>query len=152
MDRELPNDFREFLRLLRDHRVEYMVIGGWAVGLHGYPRATDDLDIWVAISSANANRIVRALLDFGFDSPDLSTDLFLNENRIIRMGVEPNRIELMTSISGVQFDQCYGERLETMLDNEPVSLINLRHLRVNKKASGRLKDLSDLEHLSEDPS
>jgi hypothetical protein len=89
MDRELPNDFREFLRLLRDHRVEYLVIGGWAVGLHGYPRATNDLDIWIAISSTNAERVVGALHDFGFDSPDLSNGLFLEENRIIEWVSNP---------------------------------------------------------------
>ena len=152
MDQELANDFKEFLRLLRAHGVEYLLIGGWAVGYHGYPRSTDDLDVWIAISPANAERIVRVLSDFGFAVPELSTALFLQPDQIVRMGFEPVRIEVMTSISGVQFDECYRERLETTLDNEPVSLINLRHLRLNKKASGRLKDLSDLENLPQSPS
>ena len=152
MDQELANDFKEFLRLLRAHSVEYLLIGGWAVGYHGYPRSTDDLDIWIAISPANAERIVKVLSDFGFDVPELSTALFLQPDRIVRMGFEPVRIEVMTSISGVQFEECYRERLETTLDDEPVSLVNLRHLRLNKKASGRLKDLSDLENLPKSPS
>jgi hypothetical protein len=148
MESELANDYKEFLRLLRAHGVEYLLIGGWAVGYHGYPRATYDLDLWIATSPANANRIVKAVSEFGFSGTELSTDLFLKENQIVRMGVEPVRIELMTSISGVEFDDCYRGRLETTLNGVPVSLINLRDLRVNKEASGRLKDLADLEQLS----
>jgi hypothetical protein len=147
MDTELPKDFREFLKLLRAHGVEYLLVGGWAVSHHGYPRLTNDLDIWIAISPANAERVVRALSDFGYDVPELSAALFLQTDQIIRMGFEPLRIEVMTTISGVQFEDCYRERLETTLDHEPVSVINLRHLRINKQAAGRLKDLSDLEHL-----
>jgi hypothetical protein len=147
MDLELPKDFKEFLRLLRAHGVEYLLIGGWAVGYHGYPRATDDLDVWIAIAPANAARVVDVLKEFGFDVPELSADLFLQEDQIVRMGVAPVRIELSTSISGVAFPECYGERLETLLDGEPVSLISLRHLKINKKASGRSKDLADLDYL-----
>ena len=151
MELELPKDFKEFLRLLRAHGVEYLLIGGWAVGYHGYPRATDDLDVWIAIAPENASRVVEALIDFGFDVPELASALFLQDDQIIRMGVAPLRIEVSTSISGVEFDECYRERLETTLDNEPVSLISLRHLKINKKASGRLKDLSDLENLPRAP-
>jgi hypothetical protein len=147
MDLELPNDFREFLRLLRAHGVEYLLIGGWAVGLHGYPRATDDLDVWIAMGPGNAARVVDMLKEFGFDIPGLSVELFLKEDQIVRMGVEPVRIELSTSISGVDFPECYAERLETALDGESVSLISLRHLKINKKASGRSKDLADLDYL-----
>ena len=147
MDLELPNDFKEFLRLLRARGVEYLVVGGWAVIYHGYPRATDDLDIWIAVSPTNAERIVNVFREFGFDVPELSAELFLKDDSLIRIGVEPVRIEVMTSISGVNFEDCYSRRLETELDEEPVSLINLRQLRQNKEASGRLKDLSDLENL-----
>ena len=150
MDPELPNDFKEFLKLLRAHDVEYLLVGGYAVGCHGYPRATNDLDIWIAISPTNAKRVVKVLQEFGFGVTELSTDLFLKPDQIIRMGIEPVRIELMTSASGVEFDDCYQERLETTLDNVPVNLINLRHLRMNKEASGRLKDLADLENLPKD--
>jgi len=150
MDPELPNDFKEFLKLLRAHDVEYLLVGGYAVGCHGYPRATNDLDIWIAISPTNAKRVVKSLQEFGFGVTELSTDLFLKPDQIIRMGIEPVRIELMTSASGVEFDDCYQERLETTLDNVPVNLINLRHLRMNKEASGRLKDLADLENLPKD--
>jgi hypothetical protein len=152
MGQELANDYKEFLRLLRAHGVEYLLIGGWAVGYHGYPRATYDLDVWIATSPANAERVMKALADFGFDVPELSTDLFLKDDSIVRMGSEPVRIEVVTSISGVQFDDCYRERLETTINDVPVSLINLRDLKTNKKASGRLKDLADLEQLSKDQS
>lgn len=149
MDLELPNDFREFLRLLRVHGVRYLLVGGWAVGYHGYPRATDDLDIWIAIASDNADRVVKVLSEFGFGLPELTKELFMRDDQIVRMGVEPVRIEIITSASGVRFEDCYQERLETTLDDEPVSLISLRNLRINKHASGRLKDLSDLENLPE---
>ena len=143
----LPPDFKEFLRLLNAHKVEYLLIGGYAVGYHGYPRATADMDIWVAVHAANAQRTVGALREFGFDLPDLSPGLFLREWRIVRLGVPPVRIEITTTISGVDWDQCYAERVEDTLDGVPVNLISLKHLKLNKKASGRHQDLADLEHL-----
>jgi hypothetical protein len=147
MDLELPNDFKEFLRLLRAHDVKCLLIGGYAVGLHGYVRSTNDIDFWVAMTSENAERVVEVLKEFGFDVPELSKDLFLKRDQIVRMGVEPVRIEVTTTISGVEFDDCYSERVETTLDDLPVSVINLRDLRINKEASGRLKALADLENL-----
>jgi hypothetical protein len=149
MDLELPNDFKEFLKLLRAHGVEYLLIGGYAVGVHGRPRFTNDLDVWVAIAPANAKRVVEALREFGFEDPGLSEDLFLKPDSIVRMGVEPVRIEIATAISGVEFDECYRERVETELDGVPVSVINLHHLKINKLATGRSKDLADLEILPE---
>jgi len=149
MDRKLPNDFREFLRLLHAYGVKYLLVGGWAVGMHGYPRATNDIDFWVAVEPRNAEQIVRVITEFGFHASELSIALFLNDNQIVRMGIEPVRIEVMTSASGVEFEECYRERIETTLDGEPVSLISLKNLRKNKLASGRLKDLSDLEYLPE---
>ena len=147
MGLELPKDFKEFLRLLRAHGVEYLLIGGWAVGYHGYPRATEDLDIWIALAPENVVRVVDVLMEFGFEVPSSTANLLHQEDQVVRMGVEPIRIELLTSISGVDFQECYRERLETLLDSEAVSLISLRHLKINKKASGRLKDLADLEYL-----
>lgn len=147
MNTRLPPDFKEFLRLLNAHHVEYLLIGGYAVGYHGYPRATVDMDVWVALNPANAEKIVAVLEEFGFQSPELTTELFLREKRIIRMGVPPLRIEVTTGIDGVEFDECYAERISDSIDGVPVNLINLRHLKINKKASGRAKDISDLEHL-----
>ena len=140
-------DFKEFLKLLNAHQVEYLLIGGYAVGYYGYPRATVDMDIWIAMNPANAERIVTVLKEFGFNLPDLSPKLFLKERQIIRMGVPPVRIELATTISGVNFDECYAERMSDELDGVKVNLISLKHLKANKKASGRHQDIADLEKL-----
>jgi predicted nucleotidyltransferase len=143
----LPQDFKEFLKLLAAHQVEYLLIGGYAVGYHGYPRATADMDIWVAMNPANSERIVSVLKEFGFDLSELSPQLFLKEWQIIRLGVPPVRIELATTLSGVDFSECYAERLEDGLDGVKVNLISLKHLKANKKSSGRHQDLADLENL-----
>ena len=147
MDIELPPDFKEFLSLLKARGVEYLLIGGYAVGYHGYPRATNDMDIWVALHPDNAERLVSVLRDFGFDTPQLSASLFLQDKSIVRMGIPPMRLEITTAISGVTFDECYAERVVDVVDGVEVNLISLHHLKVNKKASGRHKDLDDLEHL-----
>ena len=144
---QLPAEFKEFLKLLNSHRVEYLLIGGYAVGYHGYPRATGDMDLWVAIRQNNAEKLVVVLKEFGLTSPQLSTDIFLQEDQIIRMGVPPMRIELLTTISGVDFDSCYSERIVDVIDSVEVHIINLKHLKQNKQASGRHKDLDDLQYL-----
>jgi len=116
----LPPDFKEFLRLINAHKVEYLLIGGYAVSYHGYPRATVDMDIWIAVRPANADRVVAALKEFGFDLPDLSPELFLRPWQIIRLGVPPARIEIATTISGVDFAECYAERVEETLGGDAV--------------------------------
>jgi hypothetical protein len=123
------------------------LVGGYAVGYYGYPRATADMDIWVATNPANAGKVVAVLKRFGFDVPQLSPNLFLSEGQVIRMGVPPVRLEILTSISGVSFEECYAERVTVDLDGVSVNLISLKHLKINKKASGRYKDLDDLDNL-----
>jgi hypothetical protein len=147
MDLELPPDFKEFLKLLNAQKVEYLLIGGYAVGYYGYPRATADMDIWIAVHPQNAQRVVAALKEFGFDVPGLSPELFLKEDQIIRMGEPTLRIEIATTISGVNFHESYSERQVDIFDDVEVNLISLKHLKLNKKASGRHKDLNDLENL-----
>ena len=145
---QLQADFKEFLKLLNSKQVEYLLIGGYAVGYHGYPRATADIDIWIAVNPVNANRVAGVIREFfGSEVEGATPDLFLQENKIARMGVPPFRIEILTSISGVNFDECYAERVAGKIDGVDVNVISLKHLKANKKASGRLKDLSDLEHL-----
>jgi predicted nucleotidyltransferase len=141
----LPLDFKEFLQLLNSHKVEYLLIGGYSVGYYGYPRATADMDVWVNPSPQNAKKLVEVLKDFGFG--EVEANLFLKENQIIRMGTPPLRIEVLTSISGVSFAECFRERASAEIDGVEVTLIGLEHLKKNKKASGRYKDLDDLEHL-----
>lgn len=148
MELKLAPDFKDFLKLLNEKQVKYLLIGGYAVGYHGHPRATADIDFWIAIDPINAQRIVEVLKEFGFGVPELSRDLFLQENRIIRMGLPPVRIEITTTISGVTFDECYQSRVKGMIDGVEVNIINLYYLKINKKMSGRHKDLNDLEHLS----
>ena len=145
----LPDDFREFLRLLNDAGAEYLLIGGYAVGHHGYPRATADMDLWVAVSTANAAKLVDVFHRFGLEDPDLKPELFLERGKIIRMGMPPLRLELFTDIDGVDFAECYAAREVADLDGLSVNLISLRHLRINKRATARHKDLDDLEHLPE---
>ena len=144
----LPPDFKEFLRLLNSKGVEYLLIGGYAVGYHGYPRATGDMDIWIAMSRNNAENAATVLREFGFDAPEVSADMFLEEERVIRMGLPPFRIEVLTTISGVSFDECYAKRIRDVVDGIEVNIINLADLKANKKASGRAKDINDLENLS----
>ncbi len=147
MELELPGDFKEFLKLLNEKNVRYLLIGGYAVGYHGFPRATNDMDIWIAIDPENARRVIEALREFGFDLPELIPDLFLQANKIVRMGNPPMRLEITTSISGVEFEGCYSSRVVDVLDGVKVSIIDLEHLKLNKRAAGRLKDLADLEAL-----
>jgi len=147
MDLTLPPDFKEFLKLLKVHDVRYLLIGGYAVGYHGYARATEDMDIWVAIHPDNAQKLVSTLKAFGFDDPNLKPELFLQKPKIIRMGFPPMRLEITTSISGVEFDKCYQERIVDTLDGVEVNLIDLENLKKNKRASGRTKDIADVEKL-----
>jgi predicted nucleotidyltransferase len=137
------------LKLLNSKRVEYLLIGGYAVNYYGYARTTADMDIWVAISPRNAAKLVKVLREFGFDLPELRAELFLSEEKIIRLGEPPLRIELLTSISGVSFDECFAQRKKAFLDGLRVPIISLKDLKRNKTASGRLKDLDDIEHLKD---
>jgi len=143
----LTADFKEFLNLLNANGVEYLLIGGYAVGYHGYPRATNDIDIWIAMNQENASKMTKVLKEFGFDTPELSPELFLQKDRMVRLGLPPMRIEVLVEISGVQFRECYKERINDIIDGIAVKVISLKHLKINKKASGRYKDLDDLEHL-----
>jgi predicted nucleotidyltransferase len=147
MDLELPNDFKEFLKSLNANGVKYLLIGGYAVGYYGYPRATNDLDIFVAKDSENARRLVKSLSDFGFETERLSAEIFTSEKSLVRMGVEPMKIEITNFISGAAFEDAYRDKNTGVIDGVEISLISLHHLKINKKASGRYKDLNDLEHL-----
>src|SRR5258708_5767270 len=121
---QLPTEFKEFLQLLLSNKVEYLLIVGHAVGYYGYPRSTGDIDVWIARNRENADRLVTALQEFGFGLPELSSELFLPENQVIRMGVSPLRIEILTTISGVSFEECYAERVVAKLGGVEVSLIS----------------------------
>ena len=144
---EFPRDFKEFLQLLNSKKIDYLVIGGYAVGYHGYPRATGDMDIWIAINEQNAIKMVEALKEFGFDLPELQKELFLIEQKVIRMGIPPMRLEILTSIDGVNFKTCFNNRIIADFGDFKVNFISKDDLLINKRASGRLQDLVDFEKL-----
>lgn len=123
------------------------MIGGYAVAIHGHPRYTKDIDIWVEMSSENANKLMTALEQFGFGSLGLSAQDFQSPDQIIQLGYPPNRIDLITTPDGVDFETCYRSKIEIFVDDIPIQFIDLDNLKKNKKASGRLQDLADLENL-----
>ncbi|HSV95298.1 MAG TPA: nucleotidyltransferase [Spirochaetota bacterium] len=144
---KLHSDFKDFLRLLNSHAVEYLLVGGYAVGYHGYPRATGDMDIWIAVNDLNAARIAAAFREFGMPEERISNELFLKKDMVIRMGVPPVRIEVITGASGVVFEECWDRAEVIDINDIPVRIISLEDLLKNKRASGRFKDLNDVEHL-----
>jgi hypothetical protein len=143
----LNPDFKEFIQSLNDNGVRYLVIGGYAVALHGYPRYTKDLDVWIERDPDNVAKLMKALLQFGFGSLDLAAEDFLEPEQIIQLGYPPNRIDLITSPPGVDFDRSYVARVVVTIDDVPVYFIDLENLKKTKKAAGRLQDLADLENL-----
>ena len=143
----LQHDLKEFLRLLSDHHVEYLLIGGYAVSYHGYPRSTADMDIWIATTQENAQKIIAALEAFGFGDNKIEPSQFLLPDQITRMGIRPLQIEILTTKSGLEFETAYAKRVIEVIDGVSVSLISSEDLKTNKRASGRLKDLADLDNL-----
>ncbi len=143
----LNPDFREFVASLNASGARYLVVGGYAVALHGHPRYTKDLDIWLEATSENARRVIAALEAFGFGSLGVSESDFLVPDRIIQMGRPPNRIDLLTSLTGIDFASCYPARVCVDIDGLPVDVIDLENLKKNKRAVGRSQDLADIEAL-----
>jgi len=143
----LSLDFKEFIQSLNGNGVRYLVVGGYAVALHGYPRYTKDIDIWVELNPSNADKIMRTLDQFGFASLGLKAEDFLEPDTIIQLGYPPNRIDLLTTLTGVDFETCYSARIELDMEGLTVNFIDLENLKENKKASGRAQDLADLENL-----
>ena len=144
---KLAADFSDFLKLCLRNEVRFLVIGGYAVIHHSRPRYTGDLDIWIEDSQENAERVVTVLQEFGFPPDTVSTDMITEGKKIIRMGFEPMRLELFTSIPGVVFSRCYERRELVKIGRMVVPFIGLEDLKINKLASGRPKDLQDIEEL-----
>lgn len=143
----LPHDFTEFLRLFNESNVEYLMIGGYAVVHHGYHRVTLDLDVWVNPTVENEPRIKAALARFGFDPDTLADGTLREPGHIIRMGHQPFRIEVHTSIAGVAFDRCSRNAVTLEIEGVSIRCIGRDDLIANKKAAGRHKDLADVEVL-----
>ena len=143
----LNKHFLEFLGLLEKHHVEYLVVGGYAVGLHGFPRYTGDLDVFVAVSRANAEAVVRVFAEFGFGSLDLAANDFLEPDIVVEIGREPIKIQVLTGIDGVTFDRCRLDRVVEDVGGLKVPFIGFESLLANKAATPRAKDRIDLEEL-----
>jgi hypothetical protein len=132
---------------MNSFNVDYVIVGGHAVAFHGYPRFTGDMDFFVRPSAENAARLLDVLRSFGFDRPEELESTFTQIGKVVQIGRPPNRIDLLTGISGVDFDEAFRTSLPAHVDGLPVRMIGLETLLKNKRASGRTKDLSDLEHL-----
>lgn len=149
---EVQKDFREFLALLNAHDVKFMIVGAYALAYHGAPRFTGDIDIFVNPDHENAKRILHALSDFGFGSLDLSLDDFLDQDKVIQLGLPPVRIYILTSISGVTWKEADASKEAGLFGDVSVMYIGKKQFIANKLAIGRTKDLADIEALGEEPS
>ena len=143
----LSRDFRELLECFARHEVRFLIVGGWALAAHGHPRMTKDLDIWVWADPANADAVIAALEDFGFGDLDLTVEDFLESDMVVQLGCPPNRVDLLTSPAGVDFETCWSDRLDISMDGLTVPFIGLEGLKQNKRSSGRPQDLVDIEIL-----
>ena len=144
----LTQDFKEFIALLNENDVRYLIVGGYAVAFHGHPRYTKDLDIWIDPAAENIEKLLETLKQFGFGSLGLNAEDFEDPEDMIQLGLPPNRIYLFTGLKGVIFDSCYETRVDVEINDMTVHVINLPNLRQNKKATGRPQDIADLSHLS----
>jgi hypothetical protein len=147
---ELDRDFSEFIECCVDREVRFLIVGGYALAAHGHPRFTKDLDVWVWLDRGNAARLIAALDDFGFGSLGLTPADFDEPGVVVQLGHAPKRIDLLTSIDGVGFDECWADHIVLDIGGLAVPFIDVDHLIVNKRASGRLQDLADAEALTSD--
>jgi len=146
---EVQPDFRDLLGLFNAHSVEYMIVGGYALAFHGVPRFTGDLEIFVRPTAQNAGRILGALNDFGFGSLNLSAEDFSTQDRVVQLGVPPVRVDIITSLTGVSWEQCFTGQQPGAYGDVPVHYIGREQFVANKRATGRRQDLADLEALGE---
>lgn len=143
--RPLPDDFREFIKFLNKNEVQYLLVGGWAVGLYGNPRATKDIDFLIAVDEQNINNLQNALHDFG--APTIDKSVFIEPGNVFRMGRSPIQIDIINQADGVEFADCYKNRNLILIDDLEISAISREDLLKNKKASARHRDLADAEFL-----
>ena len=144
---KIPQDFKELLELLNVHKVDYLIVGGYALAFHGAPRFTGDIDLFVKPDSANAKRILEALAEFGFGSMNLSETDFTVPDNVIQFGVPPVRVDIMTSLTGVSWEKANADKVKGDFDKIIVHFISREDLITNKKMLGRQKDLADIEAL-----
>lgn len=143
----LDENFKEFIRLLNVNGVKYLVIGGFAVAYHGYPRYTKDIDFWIWANPDNADKVLKTVHDFGFGMLGLQKEDLLNENNVIQLGHEPNRIDLIMDLEGLDFEICFAQRQDAEFEHLPIYFLSLDDLVKNKLSTGRLKDKVDAQTL-----
>jgi hypothetical protein len=143
----LNQHFKDILLCLRNESVEFIVVGAYALAAHGYPRATGDIDIWINRSAENSKRTFRALDAFGAPLSELTPNAFTTANMVFQIGVEPSRIDILTGIDGVNFDDAWRNKVSTIVDDIVVDIISKADLLINKQAAGRDKDQSDIAWL-----
>ena len=143
----MNKDLKEFLIHLNANKVDYMVVGGIAVAYYGYPRFTGDIDVWIKKSSDNARKIISAVKSFGYAGIELSEEELTKDNMVFQFGVEPNRIDIITDVDGLIFDEAVKNKQSATMDGVNISIISLDDLKKNKRSSARHKDLDDLENL-----
>jgi hypothetical protein len=146
---ELASDFSEFCASLNANRVEYLIVGAYAMALHGVPRYTGDLDIFIRPTRENGERLLTTIRDFGFPTPELSAADVIDSRRVIEMGVPPVQIHIMSDISGISWDDAWTGRERGRLGDLEIAFLGLNELLTNKRASGRTKDLADVEALTQ---
>jgi hypothetical protein len=144
---KLTRDLKEFIELLNSRGVEYLLVGGWAFGFHATPRYTGDIDFFLKCDATNASRLKQVLQEFGFDELPGFEDSFLQQDRILQFGVPPNRIDILTQISGVTFGEAWNSRVQGEIDGLPIPIVSREHLIQNKSAAARPKDIADAEAL-----
>ncbi len=147
---EVQPDFRDLLALFNKHKVDYIIVGAYALAFHGVPRYTGDLDILVKPDPINSKYILAALVEFGFGSVGLAKEDFESSGKVIQLGVPPVRVDIITSITGVPWEDAYSNRVEGKYGDIPVYFIGRQHFILNKRALGRKKDHADLEALGEE--
>jgi len=143
----INRDFKEFIELLNKNDVKYLVVGGYALAFHGYPRFTKDIDFWVWVDKKNAEQIMKTLQDFGFSSLEINEEDFLSPGYVVQLGHPPARIDLLTSVTGLEFEECYASRDHVDIQGVGIDFVDLENFKKNKKAVGRYQDLADLENL-----
>jgi predicted nucleotidyltransferase len=143
----LDKDFKEFIESLNVHKVDYLVIGGYAVNYHGYPRYTKDIAFWIWLTQENIDRLLEAINEFGFGSLGLKADDLLNPNNVVQLGYEPYRIDLLTDVTGVDFQDCFQRKVTVTVDEIQVNFLSLEDLIQAKRKAGRLQDLADAQQL-----
>lgn len=143
----LNRDFQEFVELFVAHEVKFLIVGGYALAAHGHPRYTKDLDVWVWVDPQNAERILVALAEFGFGDVGLTVSDFQQSDVMVQLGAEPNRIDILTYASGLEFNEAYANRVHFQVGGTEAPFISVEDLRKNKLATGRPRDIADAADL-----